>query len=73
MCQSEVARLRKKICEEYEAMRCGFSGFASGTTKHAFIDARMRRVDSCHKQLAKHLGEQEANKIIYDLYTNILG
>ena len=73
MCQSEIARLRKRICEEYEAMRRGFSGFASGTTKHAFIDARMRHVDSCHRQLAQQLGEQEADKIIYDLYTSVLG
>jgi hypothetical protein len=73
MYQSEIARLRKRIYEEYEAMRRGLTGFASGTAKHAFIDARMRQVDGWHQQLTQHIGEQEADQIIYDLYTSTFG
>jgi hypothetical protein len=73
MCQSEVAQLRRKIAEEYEAMRMGFSGFASGTTKHAFIDARMKRVDSYHEQLSRQIGEEEAATIICELYIKVIG
>ncbi len=73
MSQSEVAQLRKKIAEEYETMRLGFSGFASGTAKHAFIDTRMRRVDRYHQQLSKQIGEEEATLVICELYINIMG
>ena len=73
MCQSEVAVLRRRIAEECEAMNRGFSGFASGTAKHDFIDARMKRVDHYHEQLIKQVGEQEALLMVYELYTKIIG
>jgi hypothetical protein len=73
MHQSEVAQLRQQIVEEYEAMKQGLSGLAWGTAKHAFIDARMRRVDHYHEQLVERVGEQEAVHTIYDLYTQIMG
>jgi hypothetical protein len=73
MHQSEVAQLRQQIVEEYEAMKRGLSGLAWGTAKHAFIDARMRRVDHYHEQLVERVGEQEAAHTIYDLYTQIMG
>lgn len=73
MQQSEVAQLRQQIVEEYEAMKRGLSGFSWGTAKHAFIDARMRRVDYYHEQLIAQVGEQEAAHTICDLYTQIMG
>lgn len=73
MCQSEVAQLRQRIVEEYEAMRRGMTGLAFGTAKHAFIDARMRRVDRYHDQLAQYVGEQEATQAVCELYTKIMG
>src|SRR4051812_13588221 len=56
MYQSEVAELRQRILEEYEAMKRGLTGFAWGTAKHAFIDARMKRVDHYHEQLVQQVG-----------------
>ena len=73
MCQREVAELRRKIVEEYEAMKRGPSAFALGTSKHAFIDARLKRVDGYHSQLAHYIGEQEASRTIYDLYNEVMG
>jgi hypothetical protein len=72
MCQSEIAELRRKILEEYEAMKRGLSAFTFGTSKHAFIDARLKRVDGYHNQLAEYIGEQEATRTIYDLYTQVM-
>lgn len=40
---SEVARLMNQIQAEREAAERGLCGFASGTAKHAFIEARATR------------------------------
>jgi hypothetical protein len=71
--QSEVAQLRKSILNEYEAMKSGLSGVASGTARHSFIDARMRHVDGYYKQLSQQVGEQEATNTITDLYQQVIG
>ena len=73
MYQSEVAELCQKILEEYEAMKRGPTGFALGTSKHAFIDARLNRVDSYHSQLAKYIGDQAATMTICELYRQVMG
>lgn len=70
---SEVARLRQKIANEYEAMKSGLSGLSLGNAKHAFIDARMKRIDGYHSQLVHEIGEYEATVIVCELYTNIIG
>ena len=73
MPHSEVALLRKKILEEYEAMERGLTGLARGTAQHAFIDARMRRVDMYHEQLMHYVGETEANLTVCELYIQAIG
>ena len=73
MAQSEVARLRQNIIEEYEAMKRGLTGFAWGYTKHAFIDARMKRVDGYYDQLSQQIGTQEATQTVCELYIEIMG
>jgi hypothetical protein len=73
MIESEVEELCQKIVEEYEAMKRGPTGFALGISKHAFIDARLKRVDSYHSQLAKYIGDQEATIIICKLYIQVMG
>ena len=73
MAQSEVAQLRQKIIEEYEAMKRGLSGLASGSAQHAFINARLRRVDDYYNQLAQHIGQQDATQAICDLYIEVIG
>ncbi len=39
MTQSEITRLLTRIEQEYASARSGLSGLASGTARHAFIDA----------------------------------
>lgn len=73
MSSSEVARLREQVELEYEAMMQGLTGFAEGSAMHAFISARMARVEGYHDKLAKELGEDEATQIICDLYNKATG
>ncbi len=70
---SEVALLRQRITEEYEAMKHGLSGLAYGTAKHAFIDARMKRVDAYYDQLTQHIGPKEASQVVCELYIEVIG
>ncbi len=65
---SEVARLRERVKLEYEAMMRGLNGFAEGTAMHEFISARMARVGNYHEELVKEIGEDEATRIICELY-----
>jgi hypothetical protein len=73
MVQSEVAQLRQRITEEYEAMKRGLTGLSCGSTKHAFIDARMKRVDSYYDQLTRYIGDQEATQVVCELYVEVIG
>ena len=68
MDENEVAELCQRIAEEYEAMKHGPTGFALGTSKHAFIDARLKRVDGYYNQLAKRIGDLEATLTICKIY-----
>ncbi len=54
-------------------MKRGPTGFALGTSKHAFIDARLKRVDGYHSQLAKYIGDQAATTTICELYRQVMG
>jgi len=73
MCESEVALLRQKILEECEAMKHGLTGLSRGSSQHAFIDARMRRIDNYHHQLAHHIGEAGAARTVCELYERVIG
>lgn len=73
MNMSEVARLRERVRLEYEAMMRGLSGFAEGSAMHEFISARMARVGGYHDELAKEIGEDEATRIICELYNQATG
>lgn len=73
MSSSDVARLREQVELEYEAMMRGLTGFAEGSAMHAFISARMARVEGYHGQLTKEIGEDEATEIICDLYNKVTG
>ncbi len=73
MAQSEVVLLRQRITEEYEAMKHGLSGLACGTAKHAFIDARMKRVDAYYDQLTQFIGAKESTQVVCELYIEVIG
>ena len=66
--RSEVSRLREQIATECQAMNQALYGFASGVAAHNFIVARLQRVDVCWHQLEEHVGEQEATRMLCELY-----
>jgi len=61
---SEIARLRQRIAEEYEAAMRGLSGFASSSARHQFITRRMEQIGACHETLQHLVGEQEASRMM---------
>ena len=66
--ESEVARLRRQIDLEFEALQWVKSGLAMGTARHDFIQARMQSVDVCQDRLEKLVGDAQASQIVYGLY-----
>ena len=64
MFQSEIAEIRQQIQAEYEAAQQGLSGLASGTTRHAYIQARTENIGKCHEKLVKLVGADQAISII---------
>jgi hypothetical protein len=62
--RSEVARLRQRIAQEYEAATRGLTGLAFGTAKHEFITRRMEQIGACHETLKQLVGEQEATRML---------
>jgi len=62
--RSEVARLRQRIAQEYEAAIRGLTGLAYGTAKHEFITKRMEQMGVCHETLKHLVGEQEATRML---------
>lgn len=65
--KSEVARLRQRIEEEYEAAWQGLYGLREGTAKHEFITARMEQMGSYHNDLAGLVGAEEAASILCEI------
>ena len=65
---SDIARVRRQIVEEMEAMERGFTGFASGTARHDFIQARMRSIGEQQEDLEKLVGKSDAVNIVCELY-----
>ncbi len=62
--QSEIARLRQQIADEYLAATRGLSGFAAGASQHRFITARMERIGAYHDTLKHLVGEREATRLM---------
>lgn len=72
MSESEVARLRRQIELELVAMQHGMNGFALGTTRHRFIRTRMDRIGVCQDQLAVEVGEDQADAIVFGMYSETI-
>ncbi len=67
MSESEVARIRQQIAEEYQAAQAGLTGLASGVSRHQFITARMERLGQSFEQLSELVGSrQEAMKEVVE-------
>jgi hypothetical protein len=70
---SEVARLREEIELQLEAMQRGLYGFATGSARHAFIRARMDRIGEYQHSLTDYIGEKDADQLVCNLYSEIVG
>jgi hypothetical protein len=68
MAESEVARLLREIDEAYEAVQRGLTGFASGTARHDFINAREEHIALCHKELSTLIGPDQAIAMVAGVY-----
>jgi hypothetical protein len=64
--KSEIANLLREIDETYEAARQGLNGLSAGSARHAFIDAKMERIDSYRERLVTMVGHDTATALIYD-------
>jgi hypothetical protein len=69
---SEIARLRKQIELECEAMKQAISGFKA-TASHDIINHRYSCIGDIQQQLIPLVGEQEANRIAVEVYIQTIG
>lgn len=69
--QSEVARLRQQIADEYLAATRGLTGLALGTARHEFITARMENMSRCQAQLNELVGEREGAKLLAETLAHL--
>jgi hypothetical protein len=72
MSTSETQQLRAQIEQELISMRQGLNGLAAGTARHQFIEARMRRVSTYEKQLATHVGGEQAVLFSCQTYIQVM-
>src|SRR5712691_6070865 len=63
-CKSEVACQLEQIKQEHEAAQRGLSGLAQGTTRHAFISAKMQRMRQIHEELQRLVGTEQAIRLV---------
>jgi hypothetical protein len=63
---SEVAQLRQRILQEYEAAQQGLSGTAQGAAQHIFITQRLENMADHHQALKQLVGEQGATRILVE-------
>lgn len=68
---SEVAALRRQIETECEAMKQALSGHAVVST-HEVIRRRFEALGSHQEQLTRCVGAQEARRILYETYEQVL-
>lgn len=70
MPESESARLRKQITEEYQAGTRALTGPAI-TAPYAFITARLENLERCRRRLHILVGEQESTRIFSETLADL--
>lgn len=69
---SEIARIRRQIEEECAAMRLAMDGYAT-VASHAIIESRYNSLGKRQAELEQHVGREEANKIVVEIYAKVVG
>lgn len=72
MPESEVARLRRQIELECQAMKLALEGYAA-VSNHKVINHRYKMLGEYQEQLEPLVGEQEAQRIVFDTYHEVVG
>jgi len=67
---SEVARLLQQIETEYEAAKRGLEAYAI-VSRHEFITARYDQAGIYQDQLARVIGDKQANDLVCNLYIEV--
>jgi hypothetical protein len=69
---SEVKRLMEQIELECQAMQLAMHGYAV-VASHEVIRRRYDAIGRYQTELEKHVGEEEANRLVYETYEKVLG
>lgn len=69
---SEVARLRRQIELECEAMQLAMHGYAC-VASHQIIEHRYNSLGKYQEDLEKHVGKEEASRIVVETYAKVIG
>jgi hypothetical protein len=69
---SNISDLRASIEAEFVAMRNGLYGLAAGTSKHAFIEAKMKHIGIFEDQLSQHIGSEQATSFSCQAYIRVM-
>ena len=69
---SEIARIRAQIEQECEALRLALYGYAT-VASHSIIERKYDSLGKRREELEKHLGTEEAGKIVCEIYTKVIG
>ena len=69
---SEVARLRRQIELECEAMKQALYGYAV-VASHDVINHKYDNLGRYQEELEQHVGQEEANAIVVKTYIEMIG
>ena len=69
---SEVARLRRQIELECEAMKQALYGYAI-VASHDAINHKYNNLGRFQEELEQHVGKEEAHAIVVETYTEVIG
>ena len=69
---SEVARIRKQIELECQAMQLALNGYAVVAT-HKSIEQRYNNLRQHQEELERHVGKEEAKGMVAEIYIKVIG
>lgn len=69
---SEIARLRRQIELECEAMRMALEGYAT-VASHQIIEQRYSSLGKYQADLERYVGKEVATSIVVEIYSKVVG
>ena len=68
---SEIAKLKQQIEDECQSLYLLFNGYAT-VSSHDMIHHKYEAIDQHTKQLAVHIGEEEATNVMCETYNKVM-